>query len=45
VASAIREGRSRDEIVALAPADLVALPASERMLPQNLGIVYDELTG
>jgi glyoxylase-like metal-dependent hydrolase (beta-lactamase superfamily II) len=45
VAAAIRQGRSRDEITALAPADLVALPSAERMLPQNLGIVYDEMTG
>jgi len=45
VAGAIREGRSRDEVVALAPADLVALPSAERMLPQNLGIVYDEMVG
>lgn len=45
VAGAIREGRSRDEVTALAPADLVALPAAERMLPANLGIVYDEMVG
>lgn len=44
VGAAIREGRSRDEVVALAPADLVALDAAERMLPQNLGIVYDEMS-
>lgn len=45
VEAAIRQGRSRDEVVALAPADLMALEAADRMLPQNLGIVYDELTG
>ncbi|MDZ7778965.1 MAG: MBL fold metallo-hydrolase [Gemmatimonadota bacterium] len=45
VAEAIEEGRSRDEVTALAPADLAALPAAERMLPQNLGIVYDEMVG
>lgn len=43
VGQAIDEGRTRDEITAMAPADLVALPAAERMLPQNLGIVYDEI--
>ena len=45
VGHAIHEGLSRDEVTALAPADLVALPAAERMLPANLGIVYDEMTG
>lgn len=45
VAEALREGRSRDEVTALEPADLAALPAAERMLPQNLGIVYDEMAG
>lgn len=44
VGTAIREGRSRDEVVALAPADLAALDAAERMLPQNLGIVFDEMS-
>ena len=42
VDEAVRAGRSRDEVTALAPADLVALDASERM---NLGIVFDEMTG
>jgi glyoxylase-like metal-dependent hydrolase (beta-lactamase superfamily II) len=45
VDEAVRAGRSRDEVIALAPADLVALAASERMLPMNLGIVFDEVTG
>jgi glyoxylase-like metal-dependent hydrolase (beta-lactamase superfamily II) len=45
VSAAIRQGRTRDEVTAIAPADLVALPSAERMLPQNLGIVYDEMTG
>jgi len=45
VGQAIREGRTRDEVVALAPADLVALEAADRMLAQNLGIIYDEMTG
>ena len=45
VGEAMRAGRSRDEVTALAPADLMALDAAERMLPLNLGIVYDEITG
>lgn len=45
VGEAVRAGRSRDEVTAMAPADLVALDAAERMLPANLGIVFDEMTG
>lgn len=45
VDEAIRAGRSRDEVTAMAPADLMALDAAERMLPMNLGIVFDEITG
>jgi glyoxylase-like metal-dependent hydrolase (beta-lactamase superfamily II) len=44
VGDAMREGRTRDEIVALRPADLVALDQAERSLPANLGIVYDEMS-
>jgi len=44
VEEAIYEGRSRDEVTALAPEDLAALPGAERHLPRNLGIVYDEIT-
>jgi len=45
VGEAIREGRSRDEIMRIAPADLASLAAADRMLPANLGIVYDEMQG
>lgn len=45
VETGMREGRSRGEIVAQAPDDLVALTGAERHLPRNLGIVYDEMAG
>lgn len=44
VAAALDEGRTRDEVTALAPEHLVAMTGSERHLPRNLGIVYDEMT-
>lgn len=43
VAAALEEGRTREEVTALAPEHLVALAGSERHLPRNLGIVYDEM--
>ena len=45
VERALTEGRSRDEVTALETPELVALTGSERHLPRNLGIVYDELAG
>ncbi len=44
VGSAIREGRSRDEVMELAPADLTALAAAQNHLPRNLGVVFDEMS-
>lgn len=45
VSAAMADGRTRDEVVALAPPELTALPGAERHLPRNLGFVYDELAG
>ncbi len=45
VEGGLRDGRSRDEIVAERPANLVELNGAERFLPTNLGIVYDEMAG
>ncbi|HKG93393.1 MAG TPA: MBL fold metallo-hydrolase [Gemmatimonadaceae bacterium] len=42
VGAAMREGRTRDEIKALKPAGLASLGFPEQ-LPDNLGIVYDEM--
>lgn len=44
VETAVAEGRTRDEVTALAPEDLAAMVGAERHLPRNLGIVYDEVT-
>ena len=41
----LRDGRTRDEIVASEPENLVSLSGADRFLPTNLGIVYDELAG
>ncbi|UCC24024.1 MAG: MBL fold metallo-hydrolase [Gemmatimonadales bacterium] len=45
VEQALAEGRSKDEVMALEAPELVALAGSDRHLPRNLGIVYDEMMG
>lgn len=44
VGAAIREGRTRDEVTALAPADMTALASAQNHLPRNLGVVFDEMS-
>ena len=43
VQAGMRDGRSKEEIVAEAPEDLASLTGAERHLPRNLGFVYDEM--
>ena len=45
VEGGIQQGWTRDEVTALAPPELVALPGADRHLSRNLGFVYDEMTG
>lgn len=44
VGAAIRDGRTREEVIAIAPDDLTSLASAAGHLPRNLGVVFDEMS-